>query len=166
MIKIKFIQDVSLKDSLIFDEEYPENLKFDLETKQGLKNDGCEFFYMVNAETNELIGETCFLPLDTMQDWGPEEEQLEDGLEPFYGRNAMYCYSNTILGKYQKQGYGKLLKAWFLGYAKAKRFDLIVSHARDNGSIKLNLSFGAEIIQSFNNWFQTGETVYLYTQKI
>lgn len=165
-MKIKFVQEVPLDQTLIFEEIYPENLKVDLDTKMELKKEGAEFIYMINAETNELIGETYFIPLDNMQNWEEDEHQTYDGLNPFYGKNAMYCYSNTILPEYQKQGLGRILKAYFLGCVKAKCFDMVVAHARNNGSIQLNQSFGAEIIESIENWYQTGEIVFLYKKTL
>ena len=87
-MSIKFTNDVSLEDSLVFEKVYPENLQWDLESKQELKDEGTEFLYMVDGDTGALIGEAYFLPLDTMKDWPPDEEQAEDGLGPYYGKNV------------------------------------------------------------------------------
>jgi len=165
-MEIKFTNEVSLEDSLVFEKVYPENLQWDLNGKQELKDDGTEFLYMVDGDSGELIGEAYFLPLDTMKDWPPDEEQLEDGLEPYYGHNAMYAFSTTILPEYQGKGYGRLLKAYCLGLWKARGYDLAVGHARYGASLALQQSFGAEVVETFDNWFLTGETYYLYSQKI
>ena len=165
-MRIKFTNDVSLEDSLVFESIYPENLQWDLEGKQELKDDGTEFLYMVDGDTGALIGEAYFLPLDTMEEWPADEEQAEDGLGPWYGKNAIYPFSTTILTEYQNKGYGKLLKSYCLGLWKARGYDYAVGHARDGASMKLQEYFGAEVVETFDNWFLTGETYYLYSQKI
>jgi GNAT superfamily N-acetyltransferase len=165
-MKIKFTTEVSLEDSLVFENVYPENLQWDLEGKQELKEEGAEFLYVVDGDTGALIGEAYFLPLDTMKDWDADEEQPEDGLGPYYGKNAMYAFSTTILPEYQAKGYGKILKAYCLGIWKERGFELALGHARDGASMKLQGFFGAEKIESFDNWFLTGETYYLYSQKL
>lgn len=163
---LKFTYDVPLEGSLIFEKVYPETLQWDLEGKQELKDGGAEFIYLVDAETDELIGEAYFLPLDNMKDWDADEEQLEDGLDKWYGKNCVYPFSTTILPEHQNKGYGKILKAYCLGIWKERGFEYAVGHARTGGSMKLQLSFGAKMIGKFDNWYQTGETYNLYLQKL
>ena len=165
-MKIKFTNDVSLEDSLVFEKVYPENLQWDLDGKQELKDDGTEFLYMVDADTGELIGEAYFLPLDTMEDWPADEEQAEDGLGPWDGKNAIYPFSTTILPKFQGKGLGKILKSYCLGLWKARGYDYAVGHARDGASTGLQESFGAEVIGRFDNWYGTHESYNLYLQKL
>lgn len=165
-MSIKFTNDVSLEDSLVFEKVYPENLQWDLESKQELKDEGTEFLYMVDGDTGALIGEAYFLPLDTMKDWSPDEEQAEDGLGPYYGQNAMYAFSTTILPEYQSKGYGRLLKAHCLGLWKGRGFELAVGHARDGASLSLQEFFGAEAVERFDRWYGTNETYSLYLQKL
>lgn len=165
-MKIKFTSDVSLEDSLVFEKVYLENLQWDLEGKQELKDDGTEFLYMIDADTGALIGEAYFLPLDTMKDWPADEEQLEDGLGPWYGNNCMYAFSTTILPEYQGKGYGRLLKSYCLGLWKARGYDYAVGHARDGESIKLQQFFGATVIQTFPTWYGGDESYNLYLQNL
>lgn len=165
-MNIKFTHDVSLENSLIFESVYPENLQWDLEGKQELKDDGTEFIYMVDANTGELIGEAYYLPLDVMKDWPADDEQPEDGLNDWYGKNCMYAFSTTILPEYQSKGYGKLLKSHCLGLFQAKGYDYVLGHARDGGSLKLQQYFGAKVIDKFLDWYKTGESYYLYLQKL
>lgn len=163
---IKFTNDVSLKDSLVFESVYPENLQWDLEDKKELKDDGTTFLYMVEEATGRLIGEAYFLPLDNMKEWDADEEQPEDGLGPYYDKNCMYAFSTTILTEYQGKGYGKMLKAYCLGLWKAMGYEFSVGHARGGGSLNLQLSFGAKVVDLFPDWYQTGEEYYLYMQKL
>ena len=101
-----------------------------------------------------------------MKDWPSDEEQPEDGLGPYYGHNAMYAFSTTILPEYQGKAYGKILKSYCLGLWKARGFDLALGHARDGISIKLQQSFGADVVETFPMWYKTEETYYLYLQKL
>lgn len=165
-MNIIFTDEVSLQDSLIFEKVYPENLQWDLEGKQELKDEGAKFLYLKDAETGALIGESYFLPLDNMNDWDADEEQPEDGLTNWYGKNCMYAFSTTILPEYQSKGYGKILKAYCLGLWKQMGFDAAVGHARDGASIKLQLFFGAKVESRFDNWYLTGETYNMYFQKL
>lgn len=165
-MSIKFTNDVSLEDSLVFEKVYPENLQWDLESKQELKDEGTEFLYMVDGDTGALIGEAYFLPLDTMKDWPPDEEQAEDGLGPWYGKECIYAFSTTILPKFQGKGYGKLLKAYCLGLWKESGYHYAVGHARNGASMKLQDFFGARIVKTFSNWYQTKEDYNLYVQPI
>lgn len=160
---LKFIKDIPLENSLIFESLYPKNLQWDLEGKQELKENGVEFLYLTD-ELGKLIGEAYYIPLDRMKDWPVDEEQEEDGLEPFYGKNCMYAFSTTILTEYQGKGYGKILKSYCLGLWKASGYDYALGHAREGASLKVQLFFGAKIIDKFNDWYHTGETYYLYRQ--
>ena len=165
-MSIKFTKEVSIEDSLVFEKVYPENLQWGLSDKEQLKEDGVEFLYMVDGETGSLIGEAYYIPLDEMKDWEPDEEQTEDGLNDWYGKNAMYPFSTTILTDFQGKGYGKLLKSYCLGLWKSMGYDFAVGHARDGASLKLQEYFGAKVIDKFSNWYQTGEIYNLYLQKL
>jgi GNAT superfamily N-acetyltransferase len=165
-MNIKFTNEVTLEDSLVFEKVYPENLQWDLDSKQELKDDGTEFLYMVDGDTGTLIGEAYFLPLDTMEDWLPDEEQPEDGLGPYYGKNAMYAFSTTILPEYQGKGLGKTLKAYCLGLWKGRGFYSALGHARDGASLALQQSFGAEVVETFPTWYGGDEPYNLYFQKL
>jgi len=165
-MKIKFTSNVSLEDSVIFESVYPENLQWDLESKQELKDDGAKFIYMVDGESGALIGEAYYLPLDTMKDWAADEEQLEDGLTDWYGKNCIYAFSTTILPDYQNKGYGKILKAYCLGLWKEKGYEFALGHARDGVSLKLQEFFGAKVIEKFENWYGEGEQYNLYLQSL
>jgi hypothetical protein len=70
-------------------------------------------------DRGKLIGETYGFPLD-----GCDEIPVGCPRDP----RSIYCYSNTILGKYQHQGYGRILKAAFIGRV-ARDFHRIYGHA-------------------------------------
>lgn len=161
-MKIKFVFDYPLEESLIFESVYPENLRMDLKEKQELKEEGAIFITMIDEDTGLPVGETYFIPLDNMKEWDADEEQPEDGLYSWYGRNCAYVYSTTILPQYQNKGFGKVLKSFLLGYLFVKEYDYVLGHARAGASINLNKLFGANTAGSFDNWYKTGETYHLY----
>lgn len=153
-MKINFIHNIPLIETMCFEKVYPENLQLDLEEKKELLDSGAEFIYLVDKDTGNLIGETYFISLNKL------EEEIE-GTTKFRGQNCAYVYSTTILPEYQGKRYGAILKGYFYGYIKNK-FDFVLGHARHNGSVQLNELFGAEIIDTFDNWYDTGERYYLY----
>lgn len=165
-MKLSFVHNLPLAETMQFEEIYPTNLQLDIEVKQWIKDNGGEFIYMKDEDTGIIIGETYFIPVDELEYEEPTELQLEDGLDGWYGKNALYVYSTSILPEYQKQGLGKVLKSYFYGFIKTSQYDYVIGHARRNGSIQLNEFFGAEVIDEFENWFQTGETVSMYKKAL
>jgi hypothetical protein len=75
---------------------------------------------------------------------------------------AVCCFSNTILPAFQKQGYGSILKAHWLGVAAAKGFEVVYGHARLGASQALNAKFGAFFLENLPDWFGSGENYKSY----
>jgi hypothetical protein len=153
-MKLTFAHDWLLENSMVFEEEYNDNIKLDLTDKNKLKGQGAEFIYLIDSELLELIGETYFIEVNKL------EENLP-GLSEWRDKKAVYVYSTTILTKFQNKGFGKILKAYFLGYIKNK-YDFVLGHAKEMASIEMNKNFGAEIIKEEKNWQDTNETFYFY----
>lgn len=160
---IQFKESITIEDTLVFESVYPENLQFDLEEKRGLFSEPTVGSVYLLGDDN-LIGESYFIDLHQMKDWGPDEDQPDDGLVDYYTSpgETLYVYSTTILPEYQHRGFGRMLKTWVLSMAKARGYKYVVGHARSCGSMALNKSFGAKIERSFDNWYGTGETYHLY----
>ena|SRR5208283_623890 len=154
---ITFKYDLPLMDTLQFEAVYPDELQMDLSEKQALRDaDGSIFVWLF--VDSECIGEAYSVPLSSLDE---PVEGLDDA-----DRKAMYCYSNTILTEYQGRGWGKILKAHWLGLVKGANFSTIYGHARPNGSWQLNSSFGVKWLGDFPNWYGTGETYKLYKLEI
>lgn len=153
---ITFINEanIDLKNTMIFEDEYPNNLQMDFEEKKELLSHNSIFVLMYLD--NQLIGESYGIPLKDF------DEEIQ-GLENISKDNTIYCYSNTIIKPYQGKGYGKILKSYWLGLVKGKGFNFVYGHARPNGSQKLNEFFGAKFIKEYPNWYETGETYKLYS---
>jgi hypothetical protein len=147
-MEVEFIEGLPLEETMIFEGEHSIQLSKD--QKQELKNAGAIFLYLRDAETKELVSETYYIKVDDMEKLSRDLQA--EGSEEWKGKNAVYCYSNTTLTRYQRQGFGGMLKDYFLKQAKDKGYDFVIGHARRNGSIKLNLSSGAIIIREYPNW--------------
>lgn len=162
---MRFVFNVPLATTMQFEELYRESLRLDLPKKQKFREAGAEFIYLTSNKTGELISETYCIEVDRIVDLFNEEE-IPPGVREWRGKNAVYCYSNTTLQKHQSKGFGKILKAYYLGYVTGKGFCFSIGHGRRNGSIQLNQSFGAEIIRAYANWSGTGEIYDFYFQDL
>ena len=138
---------------MAFEREYHPNLRLTLaEKREVLKNALAIWMF----DHGKLVGETYGYPLDG-------RDELPEGCprDP----RSIYCYSSTILGKYQHKGYGKILKAAFIGRV-ARNFHKIYGHARPGPSQALNKSFGARLGRTYKNWYHTGEDYRIYVLKL
>ena len=138
---------------MAFEEEYHENLRLTLEDKMYLLERAITI-WMFDGE--ELVGETYGISLGD-----DEDEHPGCPADP----TAIYCYSNTILGKYKGKGYGTILKAAFIGRV-SRDFKRIYGHARPGASQALNRKFGAQFLQTHEDWFGTGESYGLYVLRL
>ena len=135
--------------TMAFEREYHPNLRLTLSEKRRFLKNAITIWMF---DRGKLVGETYGIPLDRYED-------LPEGCprDP----HSIYCYSNTILKKYQHQGYGRILKAAFIGRV-ARDFRKIYGHARPGASQALNKSFGARLGPTRKNWYNTGEDYRLY----
>jgi hypothetical protein len=154
---IKFNYDVPLEQTMAFEGVYHEALQLDLSEKTDiLYLPGSIFVWML--VDGKLAGESYGIPLASSDE---PIEGLSD-LTDTEKKTGVYCYSNTILPAFQKQGFGAILKAHWLGLAAGKRFDVVYGHARPGGSQALNAKFGAVFLDCFPDWAGTGEDYRLY----
>jgi hypothetical protein len=137
---------------MAFEGEYHSNLRLTLPEKRDLLKRAITIWMLADGE---LVGETYGVPMD--------------GGDPMPGcprdSRSIYCYSNTILGRYKGKGYGSILKAAFIGRV-SRDFRRIYGHARPGASQALNKKFGARFLAVHKNWFETGEDYRLYVLKL
>ena len=134
--------------TMAFEREYHPNLRLTLREKRELLKSAIAIWML---EDGKLVGETYGVP------WGGTEEMAGLPRDP----HAIYCFSNTILRKYQGKGYGAILKAAFIGRV-SRDFKRIYGHARPGASQALNKKFGARLGKTYQNWFETGEDFRMY----
>ena len=134
---------------MAFEREYHPNLRLTLSYKRAVLKDAITIWMF---DRGKLVGETYGFPLDG-------RDELPEGCprDP----HSIYCYSSTILGKYQGKGYGRILKAAFIGRV-SRDFRRIYGHARPGASQALNKSFGARLGRTYKNWYRTGEDYRIY----
>ena len=143
-----------IERTMAFEREYHPNLRLKLPEKRELLmgKSAISIWMLVDGK---LVGETYGVP------WGAREEMPGFPRDP----EAIYCYSNTILRKYQGRGYGAILKAAFIGRV-SRDFQRIYGHARQGASQALNKKFGARLGKTYKNWFDTGEDYRVYVLEL
>ena len=147
LITFKFRYPVSL--TMMFEKEHHANLRFTLREKRKLLKDAITIWMF---DRGAIVGETYGVPLNRLDDV-PEGCPCDP--------ESIYCYSTTILSRYQNRGYGKILKAAFIARV-ARDFRKIYGHARPGPSQELNKSFGARFSRTYKNWYGTGQDYRLY----
>lgn len=77
-----------------------------------------------------------------------QQDQREDDRNPPMS-GSLYIASTAILPKYQRRGFGRLLKSWQLAFALRHRFHRIVTNTRERNEamIHLNRKFGFDVIR-------------------
>ena len=152
-MSITFRSKYPVEKTMAFEKEHHPNLRFTLREKQELLERAITIWML---EDGKLVGETYGIPLDGTDD-------LPEGCprDP----RSIYCYSTTILSKYKHKGYGKILKAAFIGRV-SRDFRRIYGHARPGASQALNKRFGARFGRTYKNWYDTGQDYRLYVLKL
>jgi len=146
---ITFRSHYSIPRTMAFEKEYHPNLRLSLPEKEHLLKHALTIWML---EDGKLVGETYGIPLDgkfEMPEGCPKDPE------------AIYCYSTTVLSKYKNEGYGRILKANFLGRV-AHDFRRVYGHARPGPSQRLNQSFGAKLGKTYKNWYGTNENYRIY----
>jgi ribosomal protein S18 acetylase RimI-like enzyme len=71
------------------------------------------------------------------------------------GARTLYIATTGILPKYQRQGFGQLMKAWQIAYAQRHAYRRLVCHSRESNSrmIALNLRFGFRVIRKTAGYY-------------
>jgi hypothetical protein len=151
-LAITFRFTYPIERTMAFEREYHPNLRLSLPEKRELLKSAITIWML---EDGKLVGETYGVP------WSPKEDMIGFPRDP----HAIYCYSNTILGKYQSKGYGAILKAAFIGRV-SRDFKRIYGHARPGASQALNKKFGARMGKTYNDWFGTGEDYRVYVLQL
>ena len=147
-MSIRFIDSIDVESTMIFEREYPDELKLDLDEKEELLDRMHYKVWLATQQTKgiELIGETYGATVAHLL----SHDDKIPGIEDLPEYNTFYVYSNTIVKDYQKMGYGKILKAYLLGLLwQHKEIQYVTGHSNANGSIQINEFFGAQNDQCF-----------------
>ena len=68
---------------------------------------------------------------------------------------TLYIISTAILPQFQRSGFGSIVKAWQIAYARRNNFQRIVTNTRvsNRGSIALNQKFKFRITRVITNYY-------------
>ena len=69
---------------------------------------------------------------------------------------SLYIASTAIHPRFQRQGLGRLFKAWQIAYARANGFRRIVTNSRrsNKAMIRLNREFGFRIVRTSRGYYE------------
>jgi hypothetical protein len=154
---IKFKYDIPLEETMAFEAVYPKELQLDLSQKKEIWDATGSIFVWLLVD-GELAGEAYGIPLSSSHELSKRLADLADCEK----KSAINCYSNTVLPRFQNQGFGTILKAHWLGLAAGKGFEVVYGFARPRGSLALNAKFGAVFLSCFPNWDGSGEEFRRY----
>jgi hypothetical protein len=164
--RVAFTDHWALRETMVFERRYHWGLAMSLADKRDLLRErGAIAVWMYEpGRRRRLIGESYGVPVEAVL--REEDDEGTADLRPFAKRKALYVYSTTILERLEDHGLGKILKAYLLGRAFEAGYRWVVGHAREGGSVALNLRFGAELRQRHRNWYGTGEAYRFYVLKL
>lgn len=148
---LTFRHDLTASQTRAFEPQYEEELRNEDEEKDYILSKGLAVWLYVDGT---LAGEA----------YGIIVRDDEEDIEDTAGRpDDIYCYSTTILPTFQGKGLGKILKAYWLGFVRAKcPGRTIIGHATNEAMVKINESFGARFLVSHGHWYGTGRVARFY----
>jgi ribosomal protein S18 acetylase RimI-like enzyme len=75
--------------------------------------------------------------------------------DALHRRGSLYISTTGILPRFQKKGFGPLLKSWEIAYARYHGFNRIITNCRKRNTrmIALNRQFGFRIVQTIPRYY-------------
>ena len=69
---------------------------------------------------------------------------------------ALYIATTGILPAYQRMGFGRLIKAWQIAYARRNKFKRLIAHTRKSNAamIALNKEFGFRQAKTIPHYYE------------
>jgi len=160
-MKIDFKNNVTVKDSMIFESIFEEELQLSLEEKTELL-ENCEKTWMF--VDGEIAGEIYTISVQKLIGEGveePDDQKIVDDITPYvdYG---VYYHSTSILPRFRGLGLSKIFKCFHNGYLKGLGYKVIVGHSTSDEIEKVNESLGAKHIRTHENWYETDRAAKFY----
>jgi GNAT superfamily N-acetyltransferase len=154
-MKVDFTQSVPVSETMCFDDVYEESLQLDVDEKTDLLARSVVVWMHVDGA---LAGECYGAPPGTF------DEKIEDVTD--YGSRSLYCYSTTILPRFQGLGLSKVLVAYWNGLAAGKGYRKVVGHATSPAMVAVRAFFGAQFGAVHVRWYETNRTAHFYEQML
>lgn len=152
---MKFTNDIPLKKTMVFEDQYHENLQMDLKEKKEIINNGIAFWLL--SDSGDFIGEIYAICLDQLDEEIEGNDQVKTPKD-----KTWYLYSVTIMPKYRRKGFAKIMMAYMLGFLKNEGAISLLGHYKEGTSSKLAEMFGGKFLGDFANWYETGATHKFY----
>ena len=154
-MRLTFSQDVAPEETMVFDEQYEEELQMTLEEKRDLLPHTIAVWLRCDGE---LAGEIYGLSPKRMSD---ECGESIDDTDETDGA-SFYIFSTTILPAYEGRGLATVLKAYFQGLVTARGYTAMIGHATSPAMVRVNEKFGATFGPTRENWYGTRRVAYFY----
>ncbi len=152
---MKFVNSRPIEDTMIFESCYEAQLRLEPDDKMPILANGIATWLLVDGE---LAGETYGITPRSLSIVADDE--IED-CDPSSDAE-LYCYSTTIMPKFQGKGLARLLKAYWLGQVAERGFSRVVGHSTSPAIMHINHAFGAKDLASHENWYETSRTATFY----
>ena len=152
----------SLKPQLMEIEErcFHPDIQEDWEGKQALikSSKSCFFAY----DKGKIIGESYTVAEYEPEDDSDDSKHMIEIMKRCKEENGIYGYSIGVLPEYEGKDIAKRLKIKTLMDSKRQGYKKCFLHAKQGASSHLQKFFEGQLITERHNWFDTGNTHYLY----
>ena len=159
-MKIQFNHNVTIQDSMVFENIFEPELKYD--TPEEKEEEIGEFIRLYMFVDDKIVGEIYAADVEKLYE---DEPDFAD-IDRYLGRKAVYLHSTAILPEYQDKGLGKILKAYFHGYLKGLGYEMVIGLSTSPQMNKVNDLFGVIWITEHENWYDTGRIAKFYEVKL
>jgi GNAT superfamily N-acetyltransferase len=153
-MKVTFTQSVPIAETMMFDDVYEESLQLDVAEKVDLLGRNALAVWM---RVDGVLAGECYGAPPSMFD-----EPIEDVTD--YDPRSLYCYSTTILPRFQGLGLSKILVAYWNGVALGRGFHKVCGHATSPAMVAVRTFFGARFGAVHERWYETNRTARFYEQ--
>lgn len=129
--------------------------------------------FIIAEHDNIIIGDTYGSPIEDELHMAPTPQAGMDPRFiscmrnfPAFGKYNTICVASTaVLLEYRKRGFAIELKKLFISEAKKEGYKFMTGFSNKE-SLSLNMKFGARVIKTLDNRFNSGETYYQYYIKL
>lgn len=167
-MRLVFKEDIPFRKTVFLEKSFHPELQFSITDKRWAKENGMRFITAIDEESGKVVGDLMFITIPNLITYADdsETESFDDGLGPWLNKNAVYFYSIAVDPKHRRKGIGTALKQYTYDLLRKEGVEWVVGHAKHDGSLQMNQKFGIELHQTFENWYNTGEPVTLYSKKL